>query len=145
MLILMTILIQSNENNVIENMNNQIKINDNFNKSINTLLNAIKDDRIIVQEFIENKVNKTTIKLLIIETKLRIQELNRIINELQDDIIFSNLNIIHPSLLTHNEIKDFQIDVTKIKRLKVGFSKTNTNKLIFLIKIPNEMININKI
>lgn len=136
--------INSNNENIIHNLNEQIKINNNFNESINKLHNSILEDRKIIKEFIEKKQDQTSIKLLIFDIKLKIQEIDRLINDLQDNIIFSNLNVIHPSLLSHEEIIEYEIDVNKLKNLKVGFSKTNTNKLIFLIKIPYKMININK-
>ena len=136
--------IEKNDYDLSENLNNQIKINNNFNTSINTLLYTIKDDRKLIEEFIKNKNNQTNIKLITFDLRLRIQELDKIINDLQDNIIFSNLNIIHPSLLTHQEIIDYKINVNILKLIKVGFTKTTTNKLLFLIKIPFEMININE-
>lgn len=72
------------------------------------------------------------------------QEIDKIITELQDNIILSKLDVLHPSLLTHEEISKYNIDYEKVKRMKVGFSKTTTNKLIFLIKIPYNMIKIYK-
>lgn len=39
---------------------------------------------------------------------LRIQETNRILSELQVNITFTKVNIVHPSLLTYAEIKKIQ-------------------------------------
>lgn len=136
--------IDNNNLNIIKNINNQIKINDNFNKSINKLVDVIEEDRKIISDFLKIESDTNKVKITTLDIKLNIQEVDRMISELQDNIILTNLNIIHPSLLTHEEILDYQINSDKIKNLKAGFSKTTTNKLIFLIKIPHKMITINK-
>jgi len=136
--------IDSNNENIISNINQQIQINNNFNKSINKLFETIIEDRKLIQEFMKENQKYNSLKLIIFDIKLKIQEIDRIINDLQDNIVFSKLNIIHPSLLAIQEIVDYKIDVNKIRNLKVGFSKTNTDKLIFLIKIPYSLKKVNK-
>ena len=127
-----------------ETLNKQIKINDNFNKTMIILLNTIKEGRLVIEEFMKNEINITTIKFITFEIKLKIQEIDKIINDIQDNIIFCNLNIIHPSLLTHQEIVEYQIDANKLKLIKVAFTKFMENKIIFLIKIPFRMFEINE-
>lgn len=134
----------TNNQQITNNFNEQIKINENFNKSINNLYMSICEDRKIIQTFIQRENTKLTDQMMKYEIKQNIQEIDQIITNLQDNIIFSNINIIHPSLLTHEEIINFKINSNKIKCLKVGFSTTTTNKLIFLVKIPHNMIEINK-
>ncbi len=129
---------------LINDLNDQIRINNNFNTSINILLDTIKNDRLIIQESMKNKINETYLKFITVDIRLKIQTLNRIINDLQDNIILSNLNIIHPSLLSYNEINEYKINADKLKLLRIGFTKTTSNKLIFLIKIPYEMVEINE-
>lgn len=137
-------VIDANNHNIISNVNQQVDINKTFNISINKLLDTIKNDRQIIQNYIHIETDKNRLKMAIIDIRLNIQETDRILTELQDNIILSNLNVIHPSLLTHKEIIEFHINADKIKNLKVGFSKTNTDKLIFLIKIPYTMSAVNK-
>lgn len=134
----------TNNHNIITNMNEQIQINNNFNTSINKLLNTIEEDRKLIQNYIQTETDKNRLKITTFEIRLNIQELEKIITDLQDNIIFSKLNVIHPSLLTHKEIIDYQINANKIRNLKIGFTKSSTNKLIFLIKIPFRMITANK-
>jgi len=137
-------LVDTNNGNIALTINKQIQINNNLNDTVYKLKNTILDDRQIIKNFVMNRENQTLTKLIIFDIKLKIQEIDRIINDLQDNIIFSNLNIIHPSLLSYKEIIDYDIDANKLKSLRVGFSKTNTDKLIFLIKIPYKMRKINK-
>lgn len=137
-------IIDTNNHNLITNMNKQIQINENFNTSLNKLFNVIQNDRQIIQDFLKMETDKTRLRIAIFDIKINIQEVDKMISELQDNIIFSNLNVIHPSLLTHEEILNYEINADKIKNLKVGYSKTTTNKLLFLIKIPYRMTLINK-
>lgn len=137
-------IIGTKNHNLISNMNQQVQINDNFNTSITKLLNSIKEDRKIIQNFIKIETDKTRLSIVTFDIRLNIQQIDRTVSELQDNIILSNLNIIHPSLLTHNEIINYQIDLDKVKNLKIGFSKTSNNQLIFLIKIPYKMTLVNK-
>lgn len=134
----------TNNQQITSNLNEQIKINKNFNTSINKLHMSICEDRKIIQTFIQTENTKLTNQMIKYEINQNIKEIDQIITNLQDNIIFSKLKIIHPSLLTHEEIINYKIDSNKIKYLKVGFSMTTTNKLIFLIKIPYNMIEINK-
>lgn len=71
---------------------------------------------------------------------MNIQAVDKILTELQDNVILSNLNIIHPSIFTHNEIQTYQITAHKIKLLRVGLARTTTDHPIFLIKIPFHII-----
>lgn len=137
-------VIDTNNHNLIINRNKQIQINTNFNTSIQTLLKTIQNDRKLIKEFITNETDRNRVTLTTFDIRLRIQEVDKLINEIQDNIILSNLNVIHPSLLTHEEILNYKIDANKIKNLKVGFSKTTNNKLIFLVKIPFKMTPINR-
>lgn len=136
--------IDSNTGNIVSNINQQIKINNNLNDTIYKLYHAIEDDRRTIQNLITIKDNQTLTKLILLDLRMKIHEIDRLINDLQDNIIFTNLNIIHPSLLNHKEIIEYKIDINKLKNLRVGFTKTDTNKLIFLIKIPYKMTRINK-
>lgn len=135
---------EKNNHGLIQNMNKQIEINDNFNSSIHKLLHNIQDDRKYVKNIIETRNDRVVLQINIFELRLKIQELDTILTELQDNIILTKLNAIHPSLLTHSEILKYNIDANKLKGVKVGFTKTSTNKLIFLIKIPYKMTTVNK-
>lgn len=136
--------IDSKNDNLIKNNNKQVQINENFQKAILSLTKSINIDKNNIQEFINRKIDEAFLRLIIFEIKLNIEKIDKMLSELQDDIVFSNLNMIHPSILTHNEITQFQINADKMKLLHIGYTKTKHNRLIFLIKIPNNLITINK-
>lgn len=116
-------IMDGNAHNLITNMNEQIDINNNYNNSINMLLITIQNDRKNVLNVISTQNNRINLQVNIFDLRLRIQEANRILSELQDNIIFTRVNIVHPSLLTHTEITKYKIDAEKMKGIQVEFTK----------------------
>lgn len=137
-------IIHGNSHNLISSINQQVEINNKYNTSLNTLVNTIQNDRKNILNILSTHNDHINLKLNTFDLRLRILETSRILSELQDNIIFTKVNIIHPSLLTHAEIIKYKIDAEKLKGIQVGFAKTNNNKLIFLLKIPNIMTLVNK-
>lgn len=137
-------IMDQNAHNLITHMNKQIEINNNYNTSLNLLLNTIQNDRKNILNVVAKRNDRMSLQLNTFDLRLRIQDTNRILSELQDNIIFTKVNIVHPSLLTHAEITKYKIDVEKLRGIQVGFTKTDTNILIFLIKIPNVMTLVSK-
>lgn len=84
---------------MINTINQQVQINNNFTISMNKLTETIQKDREIIFDFLTKQTNDQKEKLAIFEVKLNIQEVDKILTEIQDNIILSNLNIIHPSIL----------------------------------------------
>ena len=135
--------IDTNNHNIITTINQQVQLNTNFSISIQKLAKTINSDREIIFEILTNQTEHRR-ELALLEIKFNIQAVDKILSDLQDNILLSNLNIIHPSILTHEEIKTYHITADKIKYLRIGFAKTTTGKLIFLVKIPFEMSFVNK-
>ncbi len=127
------------------NNNQQILINDYFNVTLNHLKTVIKNDR----EKIEKELN-TINKFLEVENErniyleqfTNIQLLKNKIEHIQDNIISAKHGIIHPSILTSNEIKKYEIDYNKLKYIQFGTTFLNNSYLIFGIKIPKTFITI---
>lgn len=133
----------TNNHEIINTMNQQIHINANFNTSINTLKDTIEKDREMIKNTIRRQSDITVKKLAILNIRLTLHELDKIVTQLQDTITLSKLGIVHSSLLTHTEILKYKIDAEKIRNMNLGFAETTRNKLVFLIKIPFESINAN--
>lgn len=125
--------IEINNHNIITNVNQQIHINTNFNNSINTLKNAILQDRLNFKEMVDQKINESNV---IYRLHYKVQEFEKILSQLQETIQLSRLHIFHPSLLTADEIKMFKVDSEKLKHIHLGYSRTSQSKLLFIVKIP---------
>lgn len=136
--------IDTNNHNIISAINQQIQINNNFSTSISTLKKEIESDRKVFSDIITKNMGQYFVNIMVFDIKFQIQEVDKILCDLQDNIILSTLNIIHPSILTHHEIQIYKINADKLKYLKTGFAKTTTDKLIFLLKIPFETTVVNK-
>lgn len=126
-------IVEINNHNIITNVNQQIHINTNFNDSINTLKNAIIQDRLNFKEIVDQKINESN---AIYSLYYNFQEFEKILSQLQEAIQLSRLHIFHPSLLTADEIKMFKVDSEKLKHIHLGYTKTSQNKLLFIVKIP---------
>lgn len=128
-----------NINEIINNNNQQIIINNYFNETINHLKTIIKNDK----KIIETKINSID-KILDIENDnhIYLEQLSNIqliknkIEHLQDNVISAKYGMIHPSILTFNEIEKYKIDYDKLKYIQIGTMFLNNSHLVFGIKIP---------
>lgn len=113
-------------------------------RSLTKLINSITKDRELLQNTISRQTDEVVAQINKFDLLLKIQEIGRIIAELQDNIIFSKVNLIHPSLFTQADIRKYDINADKLKGIRIGFTKTSTNKLLFLVKIPYKLVRVNK-
>ena len=72
------------------------------------------------------------------ETKLKYLE-NKI-NKILDNKVSTQHNIMHPSLLTLEELEMYKVDFFKLKLLRTGIIEYKNKYLIFAIKIPIDYI-----
>lgn len=127
------------------NYDQQVLINDYFNETINHLKTIIKNDRNIIEKELNsiNKLLKTeNEKNVYLEHLLTIQLIKSKIEHLQDNVISAQYGMVHPSILTSNEIKKYEIDYNKLKHIQIGTTYFNKSCLIFGIKIPKTFITV---
>lgn len=133
-------LVETNNENVVNTVNRQIEINQKFNESISHLKSVIESDRTeLTRAFTELTENEKRymLKQIRLDQILRLNTLEDKINQIIDNVALAKHGLIHPSLLTATEIIDTKIDFLKLKNIKVGALKYNTNTLVLAIKIPN--------
>lgn len=131
--------VDKNNHNLIINSQKQIRINEHFNNTFKQIKNIIESDRnIILSEF--NKIKK--MNQPIIENNLYCDQLFKIqmikdkIEHIQDNVASARYGMLHPNILTDDEIKEYEIDINKLQYIKLGIAKFEHNLLIFAIKIP---------
>lgn len=71
---------------------------------------------------------------------MRISILKEKINLIQDNIILARIGVIHPSILSNEEIIKYKIDIQKLSNMKVGIAKFENQDIIFAIKIPTAIM-----
>lgn len=71
---------------------------------------------------------------------IKLKYLENKVNQIQDNIASAKHNIIHPSILTAEEIELYQIDFFKLKLIKMGIMEYKDQSLVFAIKIPESYI-----
>ena len=142
------LIITKNNKNLIEGHNSQIKINSNFNETFIKLKEAIEKDRTSISELVSGletneKILKRQIQYLDFVLKLKILQDN--VEHLQDNISSSRLGIIHSNILTNDEIIEYDIDLYKLENIKMGTLIDNKDNIIFVLRIPKNIINVQKL
>ena len=67
---------------------------------------------------------------------LKLKSLENKITQIQENIASAKNNIIHPGVLTPEEIEKFNIDYFKLRLIKMGVMTYTNNSLVIAIKIP---------
>lgn len=132
-----------NEHNVINTINKQVTINSHFNDSLKTLKEIIESDRNKIDKSIEEfwtRNSGTSKKILFLDQMLKLKNLEGKITQIQESIASVKNNIIHPGILTPEEIENFRIDYYKLKLIKMGVMTYRDNSLIIAMKIPTNFL-----
>lgn len=136
-----------NNHRIIQNMNQQIKINNNFNKTFELIKSTIENDRLKINNKL-NEITKNEVKLfnkqLILELIFKLNLILSHVQHLQDNVASARTNILHPNILTDDEIITYNIDLNKLLNIILELAKHIDNSIIFAIKIPSETIKTSK-
>jgi len=133
--------IDENNHNLIENANQQVIINENFNKSISQIKDLIKDDRIKILERLDkvNSMHKQLVKEdIAIGLLFKIRILKDKAQAIQQAIASTKLGLFQPNLLSQDEIEKFDINFNSLQHIKLVLAEYGDNKLNFIIMIPNK-------
>ncbi|CAD7093860.1 unnamed protein product [Hermetia illucens] len=139
--------IDQNTHNLIQNLNQQIKINNNFNKTLNLIRNAVESDRLAIS----NKINSITVaeernfwQNLFLEQMIKLDLIKRQIETIQETISSARTGILFSNILTIEEIKNYDIDFNKLSNIKLGVAKYINDSIVLAIKIPTKTIKLDK-
>lgn len=132
-------LIDQNNHVLITNYNDQIKINNQFHRTINQIKTIIENDRKIVSNQINILEDSLSKQNLYLDLLLKIQFIKEKIYAIQDNIASIRHGIIHPNILTEEEIENYEIDFYKLQYLKLGLAQFKESSLLLAIKIPRKI------
>lgn len=140
-------VVDGNNHEIIKTVNQQIKINTNYNESISKLKQTIETDRQrILDKF--NQIEGLSIRLhsetFFIEQMFKLSTLKEKVETIQQNIASARIGVLHPNLLTNEEIVTYNIDFKKLLNIRTGVATFDNNKIIFAIKLPVDTINANK-
>lgn len=136
-------VIDTNSHNIIDTVNKQIFINTHFNQSIQVLKSAIEEDRENIRNTLsdlKNRHSEIIRRILYTDQMFKLAYLKAKIEHVQDNIASAKNHIFHPSILTSQEIDEFEIDFFKLKFMKIDILNYKDGILILAIKIPNNYI-----
>lgn len=140
-------VIDTNNHNIIQNLNQQVKINNNFNESFGRLKDILEKDRTKILDTynqINSQYKNLASQTLYIDYVLKIKILQDNLEHIQDNIESSRSGILHSGILTPQEIKEYDIDINKLKNIKVGSLFSESNHLIFIIMVPREILKLDR-
>jgi len=140
--------IDENSHNLIDTVNHQIQINDNFNKSILQIKVIMEHDRIQSLEKLK-QINENDQKLfkedIAISELFKIGILKQKVQTIQQAIVSTKLGLLQTSMLTREEIERFGIDFYKLSNIRLVIAEYGGNRLNFIIKVPSQMVKAEKI
>ncbi|XP_075160295.1 uncharacterized protein LOC142233299 [Haematobia irritans] len=126
-----------------DTVNKQISINNHFNIAIEQIKNIVKNDRMEIEKSF-NAINKFENQEyqehMYLQQITKIQLIKSKIEQIQDNVVSAKYGLIHPNILTNNEITKYNIDFNKLKYLQLGIATFNNTYLILGIKIPKIFI-----
>lgn len=138
-------IVDENNHNIIETVNQQIKINDKFNKNFLQMKQVIESDRKMLSEKIINYTNnRFTADNLFFETMFKLNILKEQVEHIQENIASARTSILHPSILSSSEIIEYNIDFRKLINIRLGVALYDNEKIVFAIKIPTKDIEVNR-
>lgn len=131
--------LESNSQNLINGLNKQIKINDYFNETIHLFVQTNqKNQNQILKSFsnLSEEVKNLIKSQRILDISLKLEILDDKLNQILDSIASIKAGILHPGILTSNEINQFKINLEKLQNARSGILEMNQNVLLIGIKIP---------
>lgn len=134
-------ILEENNSKTIEGLNHQIRINDYFNETLRLFTqNNIENQNRIIRKY--NNLSEE-IKTLIknqrtLDILLKLQVTEDKLNQVLDNIASIKAGILHPGILTAEEIRDFKINVEKLENARTGILLVDKDKLLITIKIPTK-------
>lgn len=130
--------LSSNSHQLEINSLQQIRINDQFNKTFNQIKQIIEQDRILISTQLDSIQKRGLQENLYLDQLFKIQLLKDKIEHILENIASARHGIFHPNILTDEEIKEYNIDFHKLQYVKLGAAKFENSLIIFAIKIPKE-------
>lgn len=132
-------LLSENNHNAIENLNKQITVNDHSQKRIDLLQSIMQSDRDTINTAIENlktKNNHIAVQVLYADIILKLNYIEDKVNQIQNSIASARNHILHPNILTSDEIMTYDIDFYKLQLIKLDIMYYKDDLLVIALKIP---------
>lgn len=137
--------IDENNHSIINNLNKNIEINNHFTNTFDKLKETIDADRDKIQgKFNEIRADNEIIyrKLIYLDALLKLKIIENNIEQIQNNIASSKINMMNSNILTEEEIKKYEIDLYKLQNIRLGTAEYKNDKIIFAIRIPKEIYKV---
>lgn len=132
--------LEINNQKIMKGVNQQIKINDYFNETLKLFLQTnSKNQNEILRNFknLSEEIKELVKSQRILDLSLKLQILDDKINQILDSIASIKAGILHPGILTSEEIRDLNITLDKLQNARTGILEMDGDKLLISIKLPS--------
>lgn len=130
-------MLEQNNSRIIQGINQQIKINDYFNDTLN-LLN--QNQNTIIQQYssLSREIRNLIKYQKMLDIALKLQVLESKIDQILDNMASIKMGILHPGILTSEEIREFNITMEKLENARTSIIRMDSDKLLINIQIPTK-------
>lgn len=133
---------EKNNKNLIDGLNDQIKINNHFNEVIDNITRQINGQQLEIKRQlfnIGNAINQEFLEVTKMQHAYQIQydiELLRDqIRKVKENLMLSRLGVLGTDIISPKEIKQFNITINKLQNIKSSAFIYN-NQITFVLMIP---------
>jgi len=135
--------VEESNQDLVRALNEQIEINSSFNQSFQQLEQLIKSDRqLLIKELevtpeIQQELRDESRAIVSLFT---IGSFKRQLKAIQDSVAAAKAGLFDPSILSRNETEKYNIDLAKLKEIRLGTATYQGNTLVLVIKIPSQTV-----
>lgn len=119
---------------IVRNNNKQIEINDQFNQQFKQLKNIFEGNNVL-----NNHYNAITYDILELRKEMELNKnilkLQKMLEKINDVILTSRSGMLTQDLITIKEIKDYELNLEKLRQIKITLA-TYKNNLLIIMNIP---------
>lgn len=133
---------EQNTKNLVEGLNDQIKINHDFNDAINNITRHINGQQLEIKYQLTNlgnTINKEFAEIANMQHAFQInydiQLLKDQVKKVKENILMSQLGVLGHDILSMNEIDKFNITISKLANIKSTVI-VHENQIVFVLLIP---------
>lgn len=134
---------EKNNKNLIDGLNDQIKVNYHFNEVIDNITKHINGQQLEIKTQllnVGNAVNREFSKINSMQQAFQIQYdiqlLREQVRKVEENLLLSKLGVLGKDILSPEEVKKFNITISKLSNIKSTVI-IHKDQIIFILLIPN--------
>lgn len=128
--------IDMNQQQLIGNLNKQIKINTDIQKFMQNVHLLLESNRLLFNASMSKEIIDNIPVIKYNSYWLIINQIRDKIERIQENILMARYNVMNRFVLTNDEIDLYNIDSSKLRHLKFNIGSLSNDVIIFVISVP---------